>query len=137
LNDVSSANLSFGKNTFLDQLTLQASSVTLSEDRARHYGAPCFLAKLWIFGTSAQHQGVQKRCARLEGVARGDWEMWVLLIIALASPGAADGGVHSSITTLQFQTQVSCENAAKIVNQMTIRSAASSLAVTSSCVQQK
>jgi hypothetical protein len=63
--------------------------------------------------------------------------MWVLLIIALASPGGPGGGVHSAVTTLQFQTQAACENAAKTVNQMTIRSAASSLAVTSSCIQQK
>ena len=63
--------------------------------------------------------------------------MWVLLIIALASPGGPGGGVHSSATTLQFQTQAGCENAARTVNQMSIRSAASSLAVTSSCIQQK
>jgi hypothetical protein len=63
--------------------------------------------------------------------------MWVFLIIALASAGAPGGGVHSSITTLQFQNQASCENAAKTVNQMTMHSAASSLAVTSSCIQQK
>ncbi len=67
----------------------------------------------------------------------GDLEMWVLLIIALASPGAPGGGVHSSMTTLQFQTQAVCENAAKIVNEMNVRSAASTLAVTSSCIQQK
>jgi hypothetical protein len=66
-----------------------------------------------------------------------DGEMWVLLIIALASAGGSDGGVHSSVTTLQFQTQASCENAAKTINQMTVRSAASSLTVTSSCIQQK
>jgi hypothetical protein len=63
--------------------------------------------------------------------------MWVLLIIARASPGGPDGGVHSSVATLQFQTQAACENAANTVNLMTIRSAASSLAVTSSCIQQK
>jgi hypothetical protein len=63
--------------------------------------------------------------------------MWVLLVIALASSGAPAGGVHSSMTTLQFQTQASCENAAKTVNQMTAHSAASSVTVTSSCVQQK
>jgi hypothetical protein len=63
--------------------------------------------------------------------------MWVLLIITLASPGAPGGGVHSSVTTVQFQTQAGCENAAKMVDQMTIHSAASSLAVTSSCIQQK
>jgi hypothetical protein len=54
----------------------------------------------------------------------GQLEMWVLLIIALASPGAPGGGVHSSMTTLQFQTQAVCENAAKTVNQMNVRSAA-------------
>ena len=70
-------------------------------------------------------------------MAKGDMEMWVLLIIALASPGAPGGGVHSSMTTLQFQTQAVCENAAKTVNQMNVRSAASNLAVTSSCIQQK
>ena len=70
-------------------------------------------------------------------MAKGDMEMWVLLIIALASPGAPGGGVHSSMTTLQFQTQAVCENAAKTVDQMNVRSAASSLAVTSSCIQQK
>ena len=41
------------------------------------------------------------------------------------------------MTTLQFETQAVCENAAQTVNQMNVRSAASSLAVTSSCIQQK
>jgi hypothetical protein len=50
--------------------------------------------------------------------------MWVLLIIALATSGGPGGGVHSSVTTLRFDTQVACENAAKTVEQMTIRSAA-------------
>jgi hypothetical protein len=68
---------------------------------------------------------------------RKETKMWLLLIFALASPGAPGGGVHSSVATLQFQTQAGCENAAKTVNEMTIHSAASSLAVTSSCIQQK
>jgi hypothetical protein len=63
--------------------------------------------------------------------------MWVLLVMVLASAGTPGGGVHSSVTTLQFQTQAGCENAATTVNQMTIHSAASSLAATSSCFQQK
>ena len=49
--------------------------------------------------------------------------MWVLLVMVLASAGAPGGGVHSY--------------AATTVNQMTIHSAASSLAATSSCFQQK
>jgi hypothetical protein len=60
--------------------------------------------------------------------------MWVLLIVTLASSGAPTGGVHSSVRTLQFQTQAGCEAAAKTVDQLTIHSAASSLAATSSCI---
>jgi hypothetical protein len=61
--------------------------------------------------------------------------MWTLLIVVLAAQGVATGGVHSSVTTIKFQTQVACQNASKIVNNMTLHSNASNLTLTSNCVQ--
>lgn len=43
--------------------------------------------------------------------------MWYLLVVVLMAPGAEGGGTSSSVSTIAFSSQATCDSAAKVLAQ--------------------